>query len=635
MIPDDIIPVAFAVASSPKRYALLLGSGISGGKILAGKEIARDLIRKIAAASKEQFDGDPLDWYREKYGREPTFAGLFGRLKARTGDKEAILSEYFTVRVEEGERVAPEPSSAHRVIATMVREGLVSLIITTNFDNLMELALQDEGIQPAVITELSEPGKMSIIPDRCRVIKVNGDYPSTDLKMTPEDLKDYSPELKDYLDRIFSEYGLIICGWSAKDDTGLVRILTREGLGKERVRRYSTIWCRRKESRAIPGEVTEALHPLEIEIASADEFFRELYSRIEVLRRYEHKEPMSASTAVQRVKHVLREPKPELALPDLINEGTDRVLEFVKARQQYQTASIDGREFYMATLRKFEDAATPLAAMLATVAYYDDSTFADLITDTIVQLINIPPTMPEISEIQNLETKTVQAYAQGLLQLRNYPGLLAIYASGIAAVRARHFNALEAILRRPKVYRYSGMLQKPVPYYEDINLKMVTGFGSNWLSNQSWDRFRKEGNHRDYLYQVMYTIIQSLIPSRYAFRESLDIFEYLFGLAYLAECDEDDIKEGVFRSYVVPKPLQSNNWYRHSGLLGISLSPPLLPLPTHVVTYLADLKRRAKGTEFFAGDLLLFEQANRKYAKGFGIKHPKTGIELPPREDPL
>lgn len=333
MIPDDIIPVAFAVASSPKRYALLLGSGISGGKIRTGKGITRDLIRKIAAASMEQLDGDPLDWYRERYGKEPTFAGLFGRLKAHTGDKEAILSEYFTVKDEEGEWVAPEPSPAHREIATMVREGLVSLIITTNFDNLMEQALQNEGIQPAVITELSEPEKMSVIPDRCRIIKVNGDYPSTDLKMTPEDLKDYSPELKDYLDRIFSEYGLIICGWSAQDDTGLVRILTGEGQDKERVRRYSTIWCRRKDSRAIPGEVTEALHPSEIEIASADEFFRELYSRIEVLRRYEHKEPMSVSTAVQRVKHTLREPKPELALPDLIYEETDRVLEFVKARQ--------------------------------------------------------------------------------------------------------------------------------------------------------------------------------------------------------------------------------------------------------------------------------------------------------------
>lgn len=60
MIPDDIIPVAFAVASSPRRYALLLGSGISGSKIPTGKEITRDLIRKIAAASKEQLDGDPL-----------------------------------------------------------------------------------------------------------------------------------------------------------------------------------------------------------------------------------------------------------------------------------------------------------------------------------------------------------------------------------------------------------------------------------------------------------------------------------------------------------------------------------------------------------------------------------------------
>jgi len=627
LIPDNIIPVAFAVASSPKRYALLLGSGISGSKIRTGKEITRDLIRKIAAASKEQLDGDPLGWYRERYGKEPTFAGLFGRLKAHAGDKEAILREYFTIKDGEGEWVAPEPSPAHREIATMVREGLISLIITTNFDNLMEQALQNEGIQPAVITELSEPEMMSVIPDRCRIIKVNGDYPSTDLKMTPEDLKDYSPELKDYLDRIFSEYGLIICGWSAQDDTGLVRILTGEGQDKERVRRYSTIWCRRKDSRAIPGEVTEALHPSEIEIASADEFFRELYSRIEVLRRYEHKEPMSVSTAVQRVKHTLREPKPELALPDLIHEETDRVLEFVKARQYYQTASIDGREFYMATLRGFEDAAAPLAAMLATVAYYDDGTFADLITDTIVRLVNIPPTEPEISGILNINPRTAQEYNDGLLPLRHFPALLVIYASGIAAVRTRHFNTLEAILRRPKIYRYGGMLQKPVPYHEDVNLQRITGFGSDWLSDQRWVRFGEEGTHRDYLYQVIYTIIQGLIPSQYAFGESLDIFEYLFGLVYLAESDEGDIQEGAFCSGVTPKPLQSRNWYRHSGLPGISLSPPYLP--PHIITYLADLKRGAGGTEFFGGDLSMFKKANRKYATGFGIEHPKTGIGSP------
>ena len=626
MIPDDIIPVAFAVLSSPKRYALLLGSGISGGKLPTGRAITRDLIRRIAALSMEQIDRDPLDWYRNRYHGEPTFPGLFKTLKARDGDEEAILNDYFTVVGPEGRRVAPGPTPAHRTIATMVKEGLIGLIVTTNFDNLMERALWDEGVQPVVITELSDPEMMSVFPDRCRIVKVNGDYPSTDLKMTPEDLKDYSPKIKDYLDRIFSEYGLIVCGWSAKDDTGLVKILSGGERTERRVRRYSTIWCRRKDSTFIPQEIVGELHPSEIEITTADEFFEELSSRIEVLRRYDHNEPMSVSTAVQKVKRILREPKPELMLPDLIRDETDRVIEYIMDRQRYQAAVIDGMEYYLATLRDLEGAAAPLAAMAATVAYHDD-TFTDLITDMFVRLINTPLIEPQVSGIQNVHQKTDQDYIEGLRRLRHYPALLVLYASGIAAVRTGHFDTLEAIVRRPKQYRYGGMLRETAPYYESVNLHEVAGFGSDWIARQTYERFGKEGTHTDYFSQVMYTVMQGLFPNRYAFDETLDIFEYIFGLAYLAELGE--IEPGAFRFGNVPGPLLSCNWHRHPYLPGISSPTHTLSFPPHLIAYLADLKQRAAESTFFGGDLSVFEKAHRNYAKGFGIDCPETGIELP------
>lgn len=626
MISDDVIPVAFAVASSPKRYALLLGSGISGGKLPTGREITRGLIQRIAAVSGERIDGDTLDWYRRRYRGEPTFPGLFKMLKARDGDEEAILDGYFTIADEEGKRIAPGPTPAHRTIAVMVKEGLIGLIVTTNFDNLMERALLDQGIQPVVITELSDPEMMSVFPDRCRIVKVNGDYPSTDLRMTPEDLKDYDPNIKDYLHRIISEYGLIICGWSAKDDTGLVRILAGEEHDRERVRRYSTIWCRRKGSTPIPAAVAETLHPSEIEITSADEFFAELHSRIEVLRRYDHKEPMSVSTAVQKVKRILREQRPELVLADLIHEETDRVLESIAARQRRQSAGTNSKENYQAMLRDLEDTAAPLAAMVATVAHYND-TSTDLVTDMLVRLINIPPVAPEIAGFQNTEPRTDQGYTRGLLLLRYYPALLAIYASGIAAARARHFNMLEAIIRRPKRYRYGGTLQETVPIYDLVNIANVLGFNPGWLTDLAQDRFGSDASYRDYPYLALYAILQGLFPNRYAFYESLDIFEYIFGIAYLAEAG-DEIRPEEFRSSM-PRPLQARHWYRLHDGLPFNPAASLPPLPLHVVTYLADIKRRSAGSDFFGGDLSAFEQANRNYAKAFGIGCPETGIELP------
>ncbi|WP_332450022.1 SIR2 family protein [Methanoculleus sp.] len=618
MIPDDIIPVAFAVASSPKRYALLLGSGVSGGNLPTGKKITKDLIRRIADLSGEQIDGDPLEWYRNRYREEPTFPGLFETLRARDGDEEAILDDYFTIPDPEGRRVAPGPTPAHRTIAAMVKEGLIGLIVTTNFDDLMERALLDQGIQPVVITELSDPEMMSVFPDRCRIVKVNGDYPSTDLKMTPEDLKDYSPKIKDYLDRIFSEYGLIICGWSAQDDTGLVKILA--GDGAQRVRRYSTIWCRRKDSTPIPEEVVRELRPSEIEIATADEFFEELSSRIEVLRRYDHREPMSVSTAVQKVKRTLREPKPELMLPDLIRDETDRVIGFIRDRLRYQATGVDGRAYYLATLRDLENITAPLAAMAATVAYHDD-TFTDLISDMLVRLINIPPIEIRVSGIQNIH-KTDQDYIEGLSRLRRYPALLVLYASGIAAVRTGHFDTLEAIVRRPKEYRYGG-LRKAVPYHDSVNLQEIAGFGADWITGTD----ERPGEETDYFSRVIYTMMQGLFPNRYAFNESLDTFEYITGLAYLVELG--DIAPGAFRSSAVPGPLRSRNWHRHPYLPGISAPAHILSLPPHLIAYLGDLKQRAAGSNFFGGDLSVFEKAHRNYAKGFGIDCPGTGIDLP------
>ena len=57
---------------------------------------------------------------------------------------------------------------------------------------------------------------MAVTGDHSRIVKVNGSYPDTDLKLTPADLEEYDPPLAASLDRIFSESGLVICGWSRR-----------------------------------------------------------------------------------------------------------------------------------------------------------------------------------------------------------------------------------------------------------------------------------------------------------------------------------------------------------------------------------------------------------------------------------
>ena len=49
---------------------------------------------------------------------------------------------------EEGEK---EPTLAHRAIAELAAQGFIKVIITTNFDRLVETALREEGVEPTVL----------------------------------------------------------------------------------------------------------------------------------------------------------------------------------------------------------------------------------------------------------------------------------------------------------------------------------------------------------------------------------------------------------------------------------------------------------------------------------------------------
>jgi hypothetical protein len=624
MKTDAVVPVAYAMHASPKRYALLLGAGISvAAGLPTASDVSGNMILAVARGRGEQVERGKdnevcLAWFKDTFGEPATFQRLMKELGISEGNRKDGLKRFIYQTDEDGNPVPGVPTEAHRAIARLVKSGMISLIITTNFDPLMEEALKGENVPYEVITEESDVTQMSIFPDRCRVVKVNGDFERGTLRITPEDLKKYPQVIEDYLKRIFREYGLVICGWSGIFDTHLSEILCTP----EIPRRYPVFWCLRKEGRD-PPKVFQALLPNGIDIDNADDFFTTLEVMIERFSRFEPRTTLSAAAAVRKVKEALKQSKPELVLPDLINTETDRVLAFLADKSRYQADDIDGKEFYTAMLRELEDVAAPLAAMVATVAQYDDGTFADLVTDTIERLINVPPITPDFSDILNIERKTISDYIEGLLQLRRYPALLVIYASGITAVRTRHFNTLEAIIRGPMKYRYAGVLQEKVPYYEHVSVWNVIGFRREWIVDLAQKRFGKETRWQDYPYLAVYVFLQDLIPNRNAFFESLDVFEYILGLAYLADFKEEDVNEGVFLRSSIPDPLRSRHLYlRHSVIL--CPAEPLPPLPTHLITYLADLEQKTKGSNFFDGDFSTFEEANRKYAKGFKIEPPQV-----------
>ncbi|MDD2473930.1 MAG: hypothetical protein PHR49_08080, partial [Methanoculleus sp.] len=130
--------------------------------------------------------------------------------------------------------------------------------------------------------------------------------------------------------------------------------------------------------------------------------------------------------------------------------------------------------------------------------------------------------------------------------------------------------------------------------------------------------------YQDYPYLTIYEFMKVLIPNQYTFFESLDVFEYIFGLAYLAGI-EGDVDEGALLRSSVPGPLRSRNLYLCRRYTGLDSTRPFLSLPAHVVNYLADHKQMVRYSTFFGGNYPVLEAASRKYAIGFGIKVPDVG----------
>lgn len=626
--PDEVIPAAFALHNSRRRYALLLGSGISRDTgILTAGEITDDLIRQIAGG-KIIAGQKPQDWYKETHdGIAPTFTGLFDELARSKEDRSAILRQYFELADKDGKPVKVEPTPTQLIIARLVKTGIISMIITTNFDPLLEEAIKREtGKNPVIITQESKPERMDVAGDHCRIVKVNGSYPDTDLKLTPADLSGYNDNLAEYLHRIFSEYGLVVCGWSGEHDTGLVKILLAD-----RVRRFAIFWCSRDAPEKIPEVIRSKLHLSTIGIDSANEFFGDLESRIDLLRHHEKSTSPSVEIAVKKVKDALKDPRPELVLSDLLSDQTDRILAEVNREDVVPLGKIDGKECFKKRLEELEDVSSPLAAMMATLTNYDNGSHSDLITETIERLINIPqieiiPGNRQINGINGLISGT--DILKCFERIRFYPALLIVYASGITATKRYNFNSLVAVLEKPRIQHYDYLTSVVTPFFDVVNIWSVLLCVHDWILEFHKKETGRLGNFHDYLKMIVQHITRPVLPSEYGFDAAFDSFEYLFGLSYLNLTGKEPSKNYPLSSRLIS--LYQGPYFDNARWISLRESTRQISvqIPNPVRLFFAEIAPKLEGSFFFRGDLQKFERCNRKYCEYFCIELVNTGIDL-------
>lgn len=367
---DPFVNLTFSMAANPGVYAVLLGSGISRtADIPTGWEIVLDLAKRLAAAEGDT-PADPAGWYAARFGKAPEYSALMQALATTQAERRALLHSYIEPEGSDGEPGRRVPTAAHRAIARLVRAGTVRVIITTNFDRLLENALRDEGVEPTVVS--SEDGVAGMAPLlhlRCLVIKVHGDYLDTRILNTDGELATYGPAMDRLLDRVFDEHGLLVCGWSGEWDPAL-----RSAVLRSPTRRYPTFWAARREPDGAAADLLAARAGRWISIDDADSFFTSLEAKVEIQRQLARPHPLSLDVLAAAAKRFLADPRPRVRLGDLIQtEARTAVVAIEQANVlgQYREGGPRPEEFHR-RVDLFESALQPIVRLLHIIGRWGD-----------------------------------------------------------------------------------------------------------------------------------------------------------------------------------------------------------------------------------------------------------------------
>ena len=249
---DTLTQISFSVFENKGVFAVLLGSGLSrSAEIPTGWEITLDLVRRVATAQGVADQADWAKWYTATTGKEPNYSDLLEEIASTPDERRSILHSYIEPTDEEREQGKKVPTPAHHAIAALVRAGFIRVIITTNFDRLMENALREKGIEPTLVaSEDALKGAEPLTHSQCYLVKLHGDYKDARILNTDSELSAYPSSYDQLLDRIFDEHGLVVCGWSGEWDHALKSAFLRAPN-----RRYPVYWALRGEA----GEGAQAL----------------------------------------------------------------------------------------------------------------------------------------------------------------------------------------------------------------------------------------------------------------------------------------------------------------------------------------------------------------------------------------
>lgn len=442
---DEDIALAFALTSGHGEYAayaVLLGAGVSAAAgVPSAWGVQEALIRRLAATVGEE-PGDAFAWYQQRFGQPSTYDGLLAALTGSQTERQGLLRGFFEPTGDERAEGLKSPTAAHVAIARLVKAGLVRVILTTNFDRLIEAAVRAEGIEPTVVaTPADIAGLNPLHTVSCLIVHVHGDYLSpTGMLNTADELATYPDSLNTLLDRILDDYGLVIAGWSATWDHAL-----RAAISRTPNRRYTTYWIE-------PFDLSEIAEDLRIARSAravrqtADAFFGRVADACDAITEQARRHPASVAVAVASAKRSLSGGRTAIDLHDQIREQVELVrnLEPVTSRSfNVPTAPAETNR----RIGLLECGMETLLALVATAAYWGNER-----TDRWW-----------FGDIERFAEPPIGASGStDLIEMTRAPATYQLYAAGVAAVAAGRWPLVARLLTEPTTETHDQTGRRPV-----------------------------------------------------------------------------------------------------------------------------------------------------------------------------
>ena len=427
---DPLDTLAFSLHASPGVYALLLGSGVSkSANIPTGWEITLDLIRKLAAANGESTEADLEHWYVRRFDRPPNYSELINELGKTSTERQQLLRTYFESADPSAHENDKQPTAAHKAIATLVAKGFVRVIVTTNFDRLIEKALAEIDVTPVVISSPDQvKGALPLVHTQCCIVKLHGDYLDSRILNTEKELAKYPDEYDALLDQILDEFGLIVCGWSGEWDQAL-----RSAIRRASSRRFTTYWATIDEPTDAAQDLIRHRNAETLRIESADILFDAIRERVLTIDRFSRPYPHSVQLAVNRLKQYLSEPKYRIRLSDLIDETVERLGERLSG-DSFDVGNRDvSPEALSARIRMYDGVCETLLAMACVGGRWADDEHYSLWRRA----------------LQRLDSLASRSGMVLWIEMQRYPETLLMYALGLGALDGERMGFLNHILSTP------------------------------------------------------------------------------------------------------------------------------------------------------------------------------------------